>query len=283
MPDAPKLISGLSEIADRYDGVLCDIWGVVHKGRAAHRGACDALARYRGTGHPVVLISNAPRRSSAVIEQLDSLGVPREAWTAVVTSGDATRTALEERQPGPVWKIGPERDDNLYEGLDLRFTGPEDAAFISCTGLFDDRAETAEDYRERLREPAKRRLEMICANPDRVVQIGTELIPCAGAIADIYEDLGGPVIMEGKPYPPIYDLALKALGVTEASRVLAIGDGVPTDVLGANGRGLDCLFVAEGIHIDELNGGRDPELARQVLARQGAHAAWLAPKLSWAG
>jgi len=278
---APTLISGLAEIADRYDGVLCDIWGVVHNGRAAHQDACDALARCRAAGRPVVLISNAPRRASAVVQQLDGLGVPREAWSAVVTSGDATWSALAERQPGPVWAIGPERDATLYEGLDLRFGGPEDAAFICCTGLFDDHAETAEDYRERLREPARRELELICANPDRVVQIGDRLIPCAGAIADLYEELGGPVVMEGKPYPPIYDLALAALGPIDPARVLAIGDGIVTDVLGANGRGLDCLFVVEGIHAEELAGGRDPERVRAFLAERGAHARWLAPRLAW--
>ncbi|MDP8916281.1 MAG: TIGR01459 family HAD-type hydrolase [Pseudomonadota bacterium] len=281
MPPAPQLVSGLSEIASRYDAVLCDIWGVVHNGRAAHQEACEALVRFRETGRPVVLISNAPRRSSAVIGQLDGLGVPREAWSGVVTSGDATRSALQERSPGPVWAIGPERDATLYEGLDLRFSGAEEAAFICCTGLYDDRTETGEDYRERLREPARRGLELICANPDRVVQIGDRLIPCAGAIADVYEELGGTVIMEGKPYAPIYDLALAALGPVDPSRVLAIGDAVATDVLGANNRKLDCLFVAEGIHGEDLNGGRDPEAARALLAARGAHAAFLAPRLAW--
>jgi HAD superfamily hydrolase (TIGR01459 family) len=280
---APVPISGLSELAPRYDGVLCDIWGVVHNGRAAHRQACDALVRFRQGGKPVVLISNAPRRSSAVIEQLDRLGVSRGAWSAVVTSGDATRSALEERQPGPVWAIGPERDATLYEGLDLRFSGPEEAAFICCTGLYEDHTETAEDYRERLRGPAARGLDFICANPDRVVQIGDRLIPCAGAVADVYETLGGAVVMEGKPYPPIYDLALAALGPVAPDRVLAIGDAVVTDVLGANGRGLDCLFVAEGIHSDELGGGHDPDRARALLDAKGAHARWLAPKLMWEG
>jgi HAD superfamily hydrolase (TIGR01459 family) len=264
-------------------GVLCDIWGVVHNGRAAHREACEALVRFRQGGKPVVLISNAPRRSSAVIEQLDRLSVPRDAWSAVVTSGDATRSALEERRPGPVWAIGPERDATLYEGLDLRFSGPEEAAFICCTGLFEDHTETAEDYRDRLRGPAARGLDFICANPDRVVQIGDRLIPCAGAVADVYEALGGTVVMEGKPYPPIYDLALAALGPVASDRVLAIGDAVVTDVLGANGRGLDCLFVAEGIHSDDLAGGHDPDRARALLAAKGAHAQWLAPKLMWEG
>lgn len=285
----PKLIGGLSEVASRYDVVLCDIWGVVHNGRRRHVAANDALVRFRAERGPVVLISNAPRPSSAVIAQLDAMGVPREAWSAIVTSGDATRAALEERAPGPVWAIGPERDQPLYAGVDLRFSGAGEAAFICCTGLEDDHAETAEDYRERLREPAGRGLELICANPDRVVQIGDALVPCAGAIADVYADLGGPVIMEGKPYSPIYDLALKLAGEAagapvDKARVLAIGDGIPTDVLGANGQGLDLFFVAEGIHAEELagaDGGLDPVLAAERLARDGARADYLAPALSW--
>lgn len=281
MSQAPTPVSGLSEIAPRYDAVLCDIWGVVHNGRSAHPDACQALTRFRGTGRPVVLISNAPRQSSAVIDQLDRLGVPREAWTAVVTSGDATRSALAERRSGPVWAIGPERDRTLYDGLDLRFSDAEAAAFICCTGPYDDAAETGEDYRERLRDPARRGLVMICANPDRVVQVGDRLIACAGALADVYQDLGGTVIMAGKPFAPIYDLALAAVGPVEPGRVLAIGDGVVTDVLGANAQNLDCLFVAAGIHAEELAGGRDPDLARRLLDAQGAHAAWLAPDLRW--
>jgi HAD superfamily hydrolase (TIGR01459 family) len=285
----PELIGGLSEVSSRYDVVLCDIWGVVHNGRKRHPSASEALARFRAERGPVVLISNAPRPSSAVVSQLDGMGVPREAWSAIVTSGDATRAALQERAPGPVWAIGPERDQPLYEGIDLRFAPAEEAAFICCTGLEDDHHETADDYRERLQEPARRGLEMICANPDRIVQIGDALIPCAGAVADVYAELGGTVIMEGKPYAPIYDLALKlaaeaAGSSVDRTRVLAIGDGIPTDVLGANGQGLDLLFVAEGIHAEELaglDGALNPSRAAERLARDGAHARYLAPALSW--
>ena len=284
----PKLISGLSEVAGRFDAVLCDIWGVVHNGRERHQAAVDALVRFRETRGPVVLISNAPRPAAAVIAQLDGLGVPREAWTAVVTSGDATRAALSERTPGPVWVIGPERDRPLFEGIPLDYAGPEEAAFICCTGLIDDRNETAEDYRERLLQPARQGLEMICANPDRVVQIGDRLLPCAGAVADVYESLGGTVIMEGKPFGPIYDLALAAVGEAggprDKSRVLAIGDGIATDVRGANGQGLALLFVAEGIHGQELagpDGALDPALAAARLSLDKAEADYLSPALSW--
>lgn len=282
------MISGLAEVAGRYDAVLCDIWGVVHNGKRRHQAACEALARFRAECGPVVLISNAPRPAGAVIEQMDRLGVPREAWTAVVTSGDATRAALRERAPGPVWWIGPERDQPLFEGLPLTFSGPEEAAFICCTGLEDDHVDKAEDYRERLRGPAGRGLLMVCANPDRVVQIGDQLIPCAGAVADLYEGMGGPILMAGKPFAPLYELALAAVETAagrgvDRRRVLAIGDGVPTDVKGANAQNLDLLFVAEGIHGEELSGpdGLDPERAVAMLAEADARADYLAPSLGW--
>ena len=281
---APALISGLSEVADRYDAVLCDVWGVVHNGRESWAEASTALIRFQEERGPVVLISNAPRPSAAVLPQLDQLGVPRAAWSRFVTSGDATRAALSERAPGPVWIIGPDRDRPLFEGLGLQVAGPDDAAFICCTGLVDDEAESPDDYVERLAVPAARGLEMICANPDRVVQKGDKLIYCAGALADVYARLGGPVVMEGKPYRPIYELALRETGGVDPDRVLAIGDGVATDVKGASANGLDCLFVAGGIHTRELtgsDGGLDPARAEALLAREDARAAYLMSELRW--
>ena len=281
---APALIAGLSEVADQYDAILCDVWGVVHNGRESWPEACDALTRFQESRGPVVLISNAPRPSRAVLSQLEQLGVPREAWSRFVTSGDATRAALAERAPGPAWVIGPPRDEALFEGLDLRRSGPEEAAFICCTGLIHDEVETPEDYVERLRGPASRGLEMICANPDRVVQKGDSLIYCAGALADVYAGLGGRVVMEGKPYPPIYELALKEAGNPNRRRVLAIGDAVATDVKGASDQDIDCLWVAEGIHTAELadaRGGLDPAKAEALLGREGARARYLAPRLAW--
>jgi HAD superfamily hydrolase (TIGR01459 family) len=285
---APALLSHLSQVADRYDALLCDVWGVVHNGREHFPAACEALVRFRATRGPVVLISNAPRPASAVVSQLDGLGVPRAAWSAFVTSGDATRALLAERAPGPVWAIGPERDRPLYDGLPLEFSGPEDAAFICCTGPYHDDVETPDDYLEPLSDAARRGLPMICANPDRVVQKGDRLIYCAGALADVYERLGGPVVMAGKPHPPIYELALSkaARGETPADRrrVLAIGDAVATDLHGATDAGLDALFVARGIHAAELagpDGTLDPAKAEALLAREGAGAAYLAVELAW--
>jgi HAD superfamily hydrolase (TIGR01459 family) len=283
----PRTISGLSEIAQDYDVLLCDVWGVIHNGRESFPAACAALERFAGERGPVILISNSPRPASDVALQLDSLMVPRAAWTTFVTSGDATRALLKERAPGPAWRIGPERDNVLYEGLGLEFSGPEEAAFIACTGPFNDDWETPEDYRESLGLAAQRGLTMICANPDRVVHRGERLVYCGGALADLYGALGGEVIMAGKPYRAIYDLCLadaeRLLG-RAGGRALAIGDGLPTDVKGAQDHGLDCLFVAGGIHGQEVAGpdGR-METARvaELLGGAGLNAAYAVTTLTW--
>jgi HAD superfamily hydrolase (TIGR01459 family) len=286
---APRLIDGLSEIADAYDVLLCDVWGVIHNGRESFASACAALERFIATRGPVILISNAPRPSAHVHEQLAMLGVPRSAWSAFVSSGDATRALLAERAPGPAWAIGPDRDWPLYAGLNLTFAGPEAAAFISCTGPVDDDRETPDDYRERLVLCARRGLEMICANPDRVVQRGDRLVYCGGALADLYAGLGGPVLMAGKPYAPIYDLALAEAAVlagrpVDRARVLCIGDGVATDVRGAMDQRLDCLFIAAGIHGGTAIGpeGRlDPARAAMLLAEGDGQARFAAAELRW--
>lgn len=286
----PHALTGLGEIAGDYDILLCDVWGVIHNGRESWPEACEALARFNAGGGHVVLISNSPRPAPGVVTQMDALGVPRDSWKAVVTSGDATRMELARRAPGPAWIIGPDRDWPLYEGLGLAVAkGPDDAVFISVTGPVDDETETPEDYRDRLSEGAARDLELICANPDRVVQRGDRLIYCGGSLADLYEELGGRVTMAGKPFGPIYDLALKQaedlLGrPVNRSRVLCIGDGVVTDVLGANRQALDCLFIAQGIHGQKARGadGRlDPALAADLLKAETTYARYAMLDLVW--
>ena len=280
-------ISGLSRVAERYDVVLCDVWGVIHNGRERFPDACAALERFAAERGPVILISNSPRPSSDVALQLDQLMVPRAAWTTFVTSGDATRELLKARAPGPAWRIGPERDNVLYEGLGLEFSGPGDAAFIACTGPVNDDWETPEDYRASLTLAAERGLTMICANPDRVVHRGERLVYCGGALADLYGALGGEVIMAGKPYRAIYDLCLqdaeRLLG-RAGGRCLAVGDGLPTDVKGAQDRGLDCLFVAGGIHGLEVAGpdGRmEPAKVAGLLGAADLNAAYAMTTLAW--
>lgn len=286
----PHALTGLGEIAADYDILLCDVWGVIHNGRESWPDACAALTRFNQQGGHVVLISNSPRPASDVVAQLDRLGVPRDSWKAFVTSGDATRAELARRAPGPAWIIGPERDWPLYEGLGLDVAeGAADAAFISVTGPVDDESETPEDYRERLSEGVARDLELICANPDRVVQRGDRLIYCGGSLADLYESLGGRVVMAGKPWGPIYQLALaegeRLLGrPVNRARVLCIGDGVVTDVLGADRQALDCLFIAQGIHGDAARGpdGRlDPVRAGELLKAETTYARYAMLDLAW--
>lgn len=278
-------IAGLSQIADRYDVILCDVWGVVHDGAAAFPAACEALSRFGGE---VVLLTNAPRPHPSVIAQIGRLGVPDAAWSGVVTSGDATRALLAERAPGPVWKIGTPFEDSLYEGLPLDFAPAEDAAVICVTHLRDDATETPEDYRALFEAPAARGLPMICANPDRVVHRGDQLVWCGGALAELYARMGGEVLMAGKPYAPIYDLALaqaeQALGrPLQRARVLCVGDGLPTDVAGANAQGLDVLFIAAGIHGAEAlaDDGLDVAGAQALLREAGLTATWAMPELVW--
>ena len=286
----PAPLPRLSAVAHDYDLLLCDVWGVIHNGRESWPGPCAALQAFRDQGGTVVLISNSPRPASDVVAQLDGLGVPRAAWDGFVTSGDATRRELAKRAPGPALIIGPPRDAPLYAGLGLEVT--EDvaaAAFVSVTGPRDDTTETPEDYRAELSTAAARGIDLICANPDRVVQRGDTLIYCGGSLADLYEQLGGPVVMAGKPFAPIYELALTEAtrhrpGPVDRSRVLCIGDGVITDVLGAEQQGLDCLFIAQGIHGDAArgpDGTLDPARAGDLLVAEGTAARYAALDLAW--
>ena len=286
----PRITSGLSQIVPSYDAILCDVWGVIHNGREAFPAACAALARFRAQVGPVVLISNAPRPSKALYSQIAEVGVPAEAWSAYVSSGDVTRALLAERAPGPAWAVGPPRDETLYEGLGLDLVDdPKDAAFISCTGPFDDEVDTPEDYRERFIVARAHDLELICANPDRMVQKGDKLIYCAGALAELYESLGGRAVMAGKPHAPIYHRAMLELEAQlgrkpDPLRVLCIGDGVTTDVRGAEGQGLDCLFLWGGVHAADLNGESEAagaELAARFLAEHNTSARYAMPELVW--
>ncbi|MBV8472079.1 MAG: TIGR01459 family HAD-type hydrolase [Hyphomicrobiales bacterium] len=259
------VIDGLGAIADRYDVVLCDIWGVLHNGRESFRPASDALVAFRKRGGAVVLVSNAPRPSPPIREQVIGLGVSPDAFDAVVTSGDVTIGLIAERGAAPVHHIGPARDLSLFDaaaelgGARPRLVPAEQASYILCTGLFDDEVETPDHYAAALSAFAARRLPFVCANPDLIVHRGKDLIYCAGALAQAYETLGGEVVYAGKPHAPIYQAALAAAAAArgapvERPRVLAIGDAMRTDVAGAAGQGLDALFVTSGIHREDLHG-----------------------------
>jgi HAD superfamily hydrolase (TIGR01459 family) len=256
-----SLLDRFSTVAPHYDVVLCDIWGVVHDGIAAHADACDALMRYRAAGGVVVLITNAPRPSPWVVRQLDRLGVPPDAYDDVMTSGDLTRDVVASRSGEAVFHIGPQRDLTIFDGLGARLTPVETADYVVCSGLYHEEKETPDDYRDLAAAMRARGLFMVCANPDLIVERGTERFYCAGAIADLYAAMGGNVLYAGKPHRPIYDAALaKAEGVRGASaepaRTLAIGDSLRTDMTGAKALGIDGLFVSGGIHAQELGPGR---------------------------
>jgi HAD superfamily hydrolase (TIGR01450 family) len=280
-----KRISNFTEITTHYDVVLSDVWGVVHNGVEAFRDACRALTDARAAGVTVVLITNSPRPSPGVIEQLRVLGIPDEAYDRIVTSGDVTRHLIAEG-PKKVFLLGPERDMPLFDGLDVRVVGQDEADAIVCTGFFDDEKEVPEDYHDLLEAFAKRDVPFICANPDLVVERGHRIIPCAGAVAAYYEELGGKTRIAGKPHFPIYDEALASArevrGEFAKDRVIAIGDGMPTDVRGAISQGLDLLYISAGIHVNEytLNGEIDEAVMNAWLKREGASPRWWMPRLA---
>ena len=266
MATAPVLTDHFATLAGGYDAVLSDVWGVIHNGIAAFPEASDALTRFRATGGAVVLISNAPRPGVQVVRMLDRMGVPHSAYDAIVTSGDVTRDYVAKRSGEPVLLIGPERDHSIFTGLDAPFRTLDEARYVICSGLYDDETETPADYEDLLGRIRARNLFMLCANPDIVVERGDRLIYCAGALADRYAELGGEVYYAGKPYRPLYDLALDKIARARGSavgldRTLAIGDSVRTDLKGAHDLGVDCLFMTAGIHAEELGHRDDPDLA----------------------
>jgi HAD superfamily hydrolase (TIGR01459 family) len=254
-----RFVERLRDLIDGKEVVLSDIWGVVHNGLESFPEACEALRLYRGRGGTVILITNAPRPADSVQRQLRKLGVADDTYDAIVSSGDLTRHYVADHPGRKVFWLGPERDNSIHRGLNPVLSPLEECDYIICTGLIDDETESAEDYREMMLKARERGLTLICANPDIVVERGDRLIYCAGAIAELYRELGGDVIFYGKPHRPIYERAI-ALAARRRNhdialdRVLAIGDSVRTDVAGALGFGIDCLFVTRGIHSEEFEG-----------------------------
>jgi HAD superfamily hydrolase (TIGR01459 family) len=290
------ILTSLAELCERYDGVLCDIWGVLHNGERSHPAAVDALRNLRLLGKPVTLITNAPRPKADVEAQLAALGVTSESYDAIATSGDVCAQTIVERLPGLPCLIGPDRDLPVFAAAsDLagRKIAPvplEEADFAVCTGLVDDTVETPEDYDGVLNALRAKNLAMICANPDLVVYRGEQLVYCAGALAERYEALGGEVEQAGKPYATIYRLALGLLERArnrplDLDRVLAIGDAMHTDIAGATAMGLDSLLITEGIHRKELHEGAggplDAEGYRQFADDHGISPVYRMNRLVW--
>lgn len=254
-----RFVERLRDLVEGVDVVLSDIWGVVHNGLEAFPEACEALHCFRKQGGTVILITNAPRPADSVQGQLRKMGVADETCDAIVSSGDLTRHFIADHPGKKMFCLGSERHNSIYRGLDPVLAPLEDADYIVCTGLFDDETESAEDYRGMMMQAHERKLTLICANPDIVVERGDRLVYCAGAIAELYRELGGEVIFYGKPHRPIYQRAMALAAerrghAIELKRVLAIGDSVRTDLAGAHGFGIDCLFVTRGIHSEEFEG-----------------------------
>src|SRR3979411_851930 len=225
-----RFVEKLRDLVGGVDVVLSDIWGVVHNGLVAFPEACEALHSFRAQGGTVILITNAPRPADSVQRQLRKLGVADDTYDAIVSSGDLTRHYVADPPGRKLYWLGPERDNSIYRGLDAVLSPLEEADYIVCTGLLDDETESAEDYREMMLQARERKLTLICANPDIVVERGDRLIYCAGAIAELYRELGGDVIFYGKPHQPIYERAMALPAKSRRrgmhrSRLMPVGSG----------------------------------------------------------
>jgi HAD superfamily hydrolase (TIGR01459 family) len=274
-----EIIRSLADVQGRYDAVFCDLWGCLHNGKMAFPAAVAALQAFRRKGGKVVLLTNAPRPKSSVIRQLASLGAPRDCWDIVVTSGDAAQMGMLSGAVGrKVHHIGAPKDEPFFtdfaedlaafaklqpaiERVDLK-----SAEGIVCTGLRNDLTETPDDYRAALLMGKTLGLPMLCANPDIVVDLGDRRLYCAGALAEMYEQMGGTALYFGKPHPPIYDLArrrLAAVGGSADPQILCIGDGISTDIQGGMAEGLDTLFITGGLEADRFGAdAENPDPAR---------------------
>ena len=282
-----EIIRSLADLAGRYDAVFCDLWGCLHNGKTAFPAAVASLQSYRKSGGKVVLLTNSPRPKSSVVKQLNDFGVPQNAWDLLVTSGDAAQMGMLSGAVGQkVHHIGAPKDEVFFTDFadDLRdyaLTQPvihrvplDQAEGIVCTGLKDDLTETPQDYRAALLMGKTLGLSMLCANPDIIVDLGDKRLYCAGALAQLYEEMGGTTLYFGKPHPPIYDLARRRLdadGGLSDPRILCIGDGISTDIQGGMGEGLDTLFITGGLEADRF--GPDVEQPDQALLD-----GWLATK-----
>jgi len=271
-----QIIEHLAEISENYTAVFCDLWGCLHNGLEPFAEAVSALETYKSQGGIVLLLTNSPRLKQGVIDQLRHIGVSDDLWDEIATSGDSARLALASGMVGrKIFHLGPERDLGFYapgntdllQGLENIERVPlEKAEGIVCTGLFDDTSETPDDFRALLLEAKNRKLKLLCANPDIIVDRGDTRIYCAGALAQTYTELGGESLYFGKPHPPIYDLArLRLTRITGNSipdrKILCIGDGIGTDIRGAMGEDFDALFITGGLAATETKTTRDPDTA----------------------
>ena len=237
------------ELDPRYRLILCDLWGVVHDGVELYPGAATRLRQWRAQGRCVVLLTNAPRTEDAVEQQLRRIGLPSDCWDAIATSGEAGIAAIKALGK-EVGFIGTSGDREVLESRGVRIAGDDDFSDLACTGIREGEPDP-QQYRAELERLADRDVHLHCLNPDRLVVRGGVPEACAGALADIYQMLGGRVTWYGKPFHAIYEHALRRAGNPPKDEVLAVGDGLQTDILGAARMGFDTIFVAGGIHSGE--------------------------------
>lgn len=294
MTTGPLAKTGLSELASRYEALFCDIWGVVHNGVTPFAEAVTALSRFREKGGKVVLLTNASRPADLISEMLHGMGVSRSAFDHIISSGDVTRELVRAYEGRIIHFVGPHHDRPILDGLNIALGEPDEAAAVVVTGL-EERTETPADYESRIKDWLGHRLPLICSNPDIVVEHGDLLEYCAGALAEIYAGLGGKVEMAGKPYPPIYDAAFRWLAEADEAkgadgsaprreRILAIGDAVRTDALGASQFGLDFLFITGGaLHTADFEAfeGSDDDKVKAAVAPSRVKLAGYMPRLVW--
>lgn len=288
-------IKGLREIVDRYDAFILDVWGVLHDGVKPYDGVLGALGALRAARKPVLLLSNAARRSTGVIPHLAGIGVPPDLYQHILTSGDETWRGLSMRgQAGaePFYRtlgrhcfmLGSDRDPGFFDALDVeRVENPATSDFMLCKAL-RSADETPADYEATMQAACARGAAFICANPDLVVVYAGKLAYCPGSLAQRYEALGGKVMYHGKPHAPVYRRALSMLGNPDPRRVLCVGDSLRTDVAGANAAGLDSLLLAGGIHREEFmrsDGMADITAIAEAARQHSVRPTWLACRLDW--
>ena len=282
----PNMLGGLAEIADQYDALIVDIWGVLHNGKQPFEGVDAALLNYRQQGGKVLLLSNAPRPGPSAVKRLEVIGNRRDGFDDILTSGDAVRALMSDmgREGKKICHIGPDKDADLITDLAVEFIDEDAADAILFSGPYDDTTETPDDYADMLARIKARNLPLLCPNPDRTVQFGDQVIYCAGAIAEAYENIGGEVVWVGKPYPMVYARArvmLRDMTGLEDPRLLAIGDGPKTDILGAEAAGIDALFIGGGLASASGADIENPEAIAAILAEENTQARYAMRYLVW--
>jgi HAD superfamily hydrolase (TIGR01459 family) len=285
-----EILDGIAAIADRYDGYVLDLWGVVHDGRKPYPGVPEALAALKARGKAVVFLTNAPRRAHAVAGMLDRMGLDRALYDGIVSSGEVSWHHLMHRRD-PFFAglgqrcvhIGPERDLSVVDdGVAQIVAAPKDADFLLNTGPDDQRGPTSPDpYRAMLAACAALGLPMVCVNPDRAVMVAGKKVICAGALADIYLELGGAVREIGKPDPEVYDPVLDLMGNPQRAHVLAIGDSPHTDLAGAQAAGLDSLWALTGLAADAHGEAPDPAYLAAIAREEGVRPIAALRSLRW--